>query len=317
VTGVSIVDLREDAMRTVAAIGMMLVFAAPSFADSGDDTLRSYLKKSALVVLGEITSEPIGMSTEAGVLNYICDFRIAEVLDGERPADDTIRVAIIRFENSDADRIPELKQGSRWILFLKSAPRGATPVWETADVWFGVQRPSPWMARSLKRLSGKSESEAGRDIRDEPSVQSSDDSLRQLLKKTDCVVAGEITSEPNGPKTDGEDAANYSCDFRISDVLAGETPAEKTIRVSLTRIEQEGEERLPELKKGAKLILFLARLRSYQDWYWKNADFWFGIQPDSPSMARTVKRLSGKSESAAAQPARERSPARQEEPVKR
>ena len=60
---------------------------------------------------------------------------------------------IIRFELEDGDHLPELKKGGKLILFLRRADAGATPVWQTADVWFGAQRASPWMARSLKGLA--------------------------------------------------------------------------------------------------------------------------------------------------------------------
>jgi hypothetical protein len=149
-------------MRTAILLGLVLALAAPALADDSDDTLRFFLSKSDLVVLGEITSEPVGIVGEDGVVNYICDFRIAKVLKGKKPNKDTININIVRFEGANEDRLSELKKGGKCIIFLKNAGRGEKPVWRTADFWFGFQRPSPWMARSLKRLAEQEEAEAKR-----------------------------------------------------------------------------------------------------------------------------------------------------------
>jgi hypothetical protein len=145
----------------VVAVTGVLALAAAAAANDGDDTLRFYLAKSDLVVRGEIASEPSATSKEDGVVHHICEFHIAEVLKGKKPATDTITVNIIRFEGDEADRLSELKKGGKCILFLKQAS-GQTPVWQTADFWFGVQRPSPWLARSLKRLADQGQGKAQR-----------------------------------------------------------------------------------------------------------------------------------------------------------
>jgi hypothetical protein len=149
-------------MRTLGVIGLILVLAGPAFADDSDETLQYFLSKSALVVLGEITSQPRGIVTEDGVVNYICDFRIAEVLKGKKPNADTITINIVRFERVNEDRLPELKKGGKCILFLKNARPGEKPAWRTADFWFGFQAPSPWMAKSLKRLAEQDEAQPKR-----------------------------------------------------------------------------------------------------------------------------------------------------------
>ncbi len=66
----------------------------------------------------------------------------------------TIKINIQRFEMGKADKNPLISIGVKSILFLKKIDPD-TPSWVTTDFWFGVQRPSPWMARSLKRLSTK------------------------------------------------------------------------------------------------------------------------------------------------------------------
>jgi hypothetical protein len=139
-------------MRTLLAVGLMVVFTASAAADGGDDTLRFFLSRSDLVVVGTLTSDPVGVEKEAGVVNYHCQVAVSEVLKGKVSSKDELTVTIIRFESAEEDKLPWLKKGARCILFLKSAdPK--TPSWETADVWFGVQPSSPWMARSLKRLA--------------------------------------------------------------------------------------------------------------------------------------------------------------------
>ncbi|HEV3255428.1 MAG TPA: hypothetical protein VG013_00985 [Gemmataceae bacterium] len=141
-------------MKTLLAFGLMLVFAASAAADGGDDTLRFFLSKSDLVVVGTVTSDPAGVEKEAGVVNYHCRVAVSEVLKGKVSTKGELAVNIIRFESAEEDKLPYLKKGAKCILFLKSAdPK--TSSWETADVWFGVQQFSPWMARSLKRLAGQ------------------------------------------------------------------------------------------------------------------------------------------------------------------
>src|SRR5262249_39193142 len=71
-------------MRTAMGIALILALAAPAFADDSDDTLRFFLSKSDLVVVGAITSQPFGTVTEVGVVHYICDFGITQVLKGKK-----------------------------------------------------------------------------------------------------------------------------------------------------------------------------------------------------------------------------------------
>jgi len=147
-------------MRLIALAGMVTVLAlgswtAMAFADESDDTLRFYLSKSDLVVLGTIVTEPIGLSGEAGVVNYVCDFKISEVCKGDAGLQGkTVWVNIGRFEADKKDIHPLVKKDAEALLFLKKTSGEAGPHWGTADFWFGVQRPMPWMARSLARLAG-------------------------------------------------------------------------------------------------------------------------------------------------------------------
>lgn len=146
------------ALRCMAALGLALVLPALTAADDGDDTLRFYLLKSDVVLLGEFTAAPlVGAIKEEGVIHYQAEFKISQLLKGEalgeRRVGGTIQVDIVRFEQEPQDRLLELKKGGKCILFLKCNDRQATPSYITSDVWFGVQRPSPSMATSLSRLA--------------------------------------------------------------------------------------------------------------------------------------------------------------------
>jgi hypothetical protein len=122
-------------------------------ADESDDTLKFYLSKSDLVVVGRIVSEAGAVIWEFGVPNYICDFEIQDVIKGdENPKDKKIKVNIMRFEMDKEDKHPLIKKDSKCILFLKKTGND-TPSYKTADFWFGIQYPFPWMIKSLKRLA--------------------------------------------------------------------------------------------------------------------------------------------------------------------
>lgn len=142
-------------MKTIATIVVAVVLATGvCHADDSDDTLRLYLSKSDLAVLGTIVSEPVGHLFEAGVPNYICEFRVSDVCQGDSKLEGkTIRVNIKRFEMDKKDHHPLIEKDAECILFLKKEGTGTTPQWVTTDFWFGIQHPMPWMARSIKRLA--------------------------------------------------------------------------------------------------------------------------------------------------------------------
>lgn len=139
-------------MRNSIVLGLVAVLSAPALVTGSDETLRFFLSKSDLVVLGEITSDAARSNEEVGAVYYFCDFRIAEVLKGKKPSNDSIQISVNRFELDEGDRLPELGKGYKCIVFLKNAGSAQKPRWETSDVWFGIQRPSPSMARLLKKL---------------------------------------------------------------------------------------------------------------------------------------------------------------------
>jgi hypothetical protein len=131
-------------------------WAAVVLADDGDETLLYYLSKSDVAVLGQFTSDVIGESGEAGVIHYQADFKVARLIKGpamgKKGVPQTISVNIVRFEFDKEDELPELAKGKKCILFLKQVGEQEKPSFRTADIWFGVQRPSPTLASSLSRL---------------------------------------------------------------------------------------------------------------------------------------------------------------------
>jgi hypothetical protein len=142
--------MRELVRILIAALS----FAPQVLADTSDDTLRFFLSKSELVLVGTIAAEPIGEISEAGVVNYACSLVVSETLAGVALKEQTISLRVLRFETQPEDRLPYLKKGAKVVVFLK-ARENAYPVWQTADFWFGVQPYSSKMASSLKTLASR------------------------------------------------------------------------------------------------------------------------------------------------------------------
>ena len=141
-------------MKTITACLVLFLVAGLCFADDSDDTLKRWLSKSELVVLGTIVSEPIGFFSEAGVPHYSCQFKVSDVCKGDsKLKDKTINLSIARFEMHKKDHHPLIKKGAECILFLKNVGTEKKPGWVTTDFWFGIQHPIPWMAKSLTRLA--------------------------------------------------------------------------------------------------------------------------------------------------------------------
>lgn len=125
-------------------------------------------------------------------------------------------------------------------------------------------------------------------------ADASDDTLKFYLSKSDCVALGTIVSEPHAIIMESG-VLTYTCDFRISDVVKGEGGMKnRTIRVSIQRLEMDTKDRHPLLKKDSECILFLKNASPNVP-QWVTADFWFGIQFPSPAMIRSLKRMDGES----------------------
>lgn len=147
-------------MRRMLLLPLCLLCSVVA-ADDGGETLRFYLSKSAAVALGKFASEPIGESSEQGVVHYQADFKIARLIKGETSgecaAGGTIRVNCVRFESSPEERPAQLIQGGNAILFLKCVSNGdgrkPLPSYVTVDPWFAIQPPQAAMADALARLT--------------------------------------------------------------------------------------------------------------------------------------------------------------------
>jgi hypothetical protein len=151
----------EMKMLTVLAAFFALV-SGVCYADESDDTLRFFLSKADLIVLGTVTSEPTERVEEEGVPSYLCEFTVSDVCKGDITLrSKTVKVSIKRFERDKKDHHPLIKKDAECILFLKKAPERTTPQWVTADFWLGVQYPSPWMVKSIKRLAKQGNSLKG------------------------------------------------------------------------------------------------------------------------------------------------------------
>ncbi len=143
-------------MKIISAVcALCILIGLTAKADDSDDTLRFYMKQSDLVVAGTIVSEPAGLVDEAGVINWICQFKVRDTLHGAKPETDTIAVNICRFEIVAKDRPSYLNKDAECILFLRNVSKTDKPSWKTADFWFGIQPLFPVMERSIKRLSGQ------------------------------------------------------------------------------------------------------------------------------------------------------------------
>lgn len=141
-------------MNVRAALALVLLTTTTSaFADDSDDTLAFYLAKSDVVIRGKIMNEPTGISDEAGVVHCLCAVEVIdEVYNPGWNFGKRVAVEVIRFEMGDADRHPLVKKDRECLLFLKRKPRCESPDWQTADFWFGVQRPTPRKIQAIKRL---------------------------------------------------------------------------------------------------------------------------------------------------------------------
>jgi hypothetical protein len=145
--------LKESKMRAVLIVILAAWSATTARADAGDDTLKYYLSKADLVVLGEVTSDPVGVTSAATVTDFF-EFKIAQVLKGNGPAKGTtMKVSTLHYAFDPEDQPRELRKGGKCILFLKAARPKESPAWATVDPWFGVQPVSSFKVWNLARLA--------------------------------------------------------------------------------------------------------------------------------------------------------------------
>jgi hypothetical protein len=117
-----------------------------------------------------------------------------------------------------------------------------------------------------------------------------DDTLKFFLSKSELVVSGVITTEPNGI-SDEMGVLDYSCEYKVQDVLKGDATLKgKVIKVSIMRFEAGSKDEHPLLKKNQECILFL-KSASPNTPSWVTADYWFGVQQQSSWMVKSLQRL--------------------------
>jgi hypothetical protein len=117
-----------------------------------------------------------------------------------------------------------------------------------------------------------------------------DDTLIYYLSRSDLVVLGTITSEPYGINHE-PGVIHYGCEFKVAQVLKGDDKLkDTTIRVSIKRLEMSADDGNPLLKKDSRCILFL-KSQGQDVPSWSTADFWFGVQYPSTTMASSLQRL--------------------------
>lgn len=150
-------------MKIAVLFAVLSLSCGFCLADDSDATLRRWLSVSDFVVAGTIVTEPIGILTEAGVPNYNCRFTVSDVCKGDASLKGrSIKVSIMRFEMDERDQHPLIKKDAVCILFLKKDGEGNASEWTTSDFWFGIQHPSPWMVKSLRRLDRENTAQRGR-----------------------------------------------------------------------------------------------------------------------------------------------------------
>lgn len=179
------------------------------WADDSDDTLRFYLNKSELVIVGKVVNEPFGVSGEAGVENYGCQIEVEKVVAGElKVGEEPIKVTVTRFTGTGG----EPKKGESYLLFLKSYG-GRKGYWQTADFWFGIMPAATAPIPSLERLA---------ELPHKPTAAESRDKLLGKARFALIARLEEIGDPHIGPPS----AADYHTRWKNIDALRGDYPAD-------------------------------------------------------------------------------------------
>jgi hypothetical protein len=117
-----------------------------------------------------------------------------------------------------------------------------------------------------------------------------DETLGFYLAKSPLVALGVLINEPTGVR-DASGVTSYDGLFRVDYVLKGDaTLRGSTIKVSIRRVELDAKDRPSQLKKDGECILFVHKAETGEP-SWETVDYWFAVQPASPAMARSLKRL--------------------------
>ncbi len=121
-----------------------------------------------------------------------------------------------------------------------------------------------------------------------------DAALKYLLSKSDLVVCGKITNV----MVFTTERTSYLFDCQIREVMKGDGARRgQTIAVSISRVEDPKSKGNPLLKEGSECILFLRSAQPPAKPPWREADYWFAVQPHSDSMMSVLKRLAAEEQS--------------------
>lgn len=136
----------------MCCLSLVCALTAAPLEVEGDDTLAYYLSKSDLVIVGTVAEKPGYAVEESGGRIYSAAIEVHEVLKGSLPrtaakTPAVLKPLIVRIEEERDEELPLLRKGSKCIFFLDKD--GA----KTVDVWFGVQRHTTALAKSITRLA--------------------------------------------------------------------------------------------------------------------------------------------------------------------
>lgn len=133
------------------------------------------------------------------------------------------------------------------------------------------------------------------------SADAGDGTLKGWLDRSDVVVDATIRSMP-GAFINEIGVANYAVELEVHATLKGKelpppppdaVPKDQPARprALIVRFELVEEDRLPYLKEGARVVLFLKELPKGNFPAHQTADFWFGVQPHGPWLVRRLAEL--------------------------
>lgn len=133
------------------------------------------------------------------------------------------------------------------------------------------------------------------------SADDGDDTLKRWLARSDVVVDATIRSQP-GAFYGEIGVANYALELEVHATLKGTAlppPPPEAVpkdqparpRALIVRFELVEADRLPCLKEGARVVLFLKELPTGNFPAHETADFWFGVQPYGPWLVRRLGEL--------------------------
>jgi hypothetical protein len=172
--------------RHLALFFLLLLPAANGIASSSDDTLRYYVSRSSLVIVGTIvgnvfgqSSSGIGPGPRVAFSNIPVHIRVKEVLCGSPLKKPLILVDLHRLDLEEGPIVPaplglgqpqpgvkaesisyrELRAGQGYVFFLVPHSKESRvgigdewAEWETADDWFGFMPVDAAMVYKLRKM---------------------------------------------------------------------------------------------------------------------------------------------------------------------